>query len=311
MTNVNDLAPRGIPKNSITYPSISLDTAYGTVITVNLKRSQAVRQYIANIVEGSLVGGTSPAFTVSGTNPVITHFKLTADNDTILDFDADIYNEYEKLITQISPDGLNTHVFVADQEFQGRGIVLDATCLKTYLYSQVQLELTIAGLSTITSGSPTGTSGTTLYLTEEVISRQVADSFPTMVVKKLQNTLPTLTTGENDILTAIPQTGAYPVIVFQVKAGGTTLSNTDVSKIQLILNDVFTDTNTYFSALQGQNASIFGVSPDTGYALRVWSPDREIESMLNVSNPASITAIDLRLNGTSGDVVKLLRILYV
>lgn len=311
MTNVIDLSPKGIPKNSITYPSISLDSQFGSVVTVNMKRSQAVRQYICNITEGTLSGGTSPAWTVSGTNPIVTHVKLTADSDTILDFDTDIYNEYEKLITQVSPDGLNTHIFVADQEFQGRGIVLDATVLKTYLYSQVQLELTIASLSSVTSGTPTGSSGTTLYLTEEVIARQIADTFPTMVVKKLQNTLPTLTTGENDILTAIPQTGAYPVIVMQVKASGTTLSNSDVSKVQLILNDVFTDTNTYFSALQGQNASVFGVSPDTGYALRIWSPDREIESMLNVSNPASVTSIDLKLDGTAGDVVKLLRILYV
>lgn len=311
MTNVQELAPHGIPKNSLTYPVVSLDNAYGSTISINMKRSQAVRQYILNPVLGTLAG-TSPEWTVSGSNPLITHIKLTADSDTILDFDTDIYATYEQMITQISFDGLNLHVMVADQSFEKKGAVLDATVLKTYLYSQIILELTIAPLSSITSGTATGSTGTMLYMTEEVIARQVADGFPTLLVKKLQNTLPTLTEGENDILTAIPQTGAYPAILMQVTDSSGSLTNSAVSKVGLVLNDVYTDTNTYFSALQGQNQSIFGVPNPTGYAMRIWSADREIESMLNVSNPASVTAIDFKLESTSaGAVVKLLRILYV
>lgn len=311
MVNVKSLSPVGINKNSITYPFINVDSSFGSTISIDLKRSQAVRDYILNFVEGTLSGGTSPAWAVSGSVPVVTHVKLTADNDTILDFDTDMYNEYEKLITQIAPDGENMHIYVADQAFEGKGVVLDATALKTYKFAQVTLELTLDSLTDLTTGTPTASSGSGFYLTEEIIPRGVADTFATITVKKLQNTLSSLTSGINDVYNAVAQTGAYPCILIQVKTSGAALSDTEVSKIQLILNDQLTDTNTYFSALKHQNAALFGIVPDTGYAMRIWSADREIASMLNLTDTAKITAVDLQFTAvTAGDVVKLFRVLY-
>jgi len=165
------------------YPQIPLDNAYGTQVTIPLKRNNLIQKYLGVVTLGTLQGGTSPAWTVSGSNPLITHITITADNDVLLDMDTDMLNELNKLGFLWAPDGLTFRIDMTDIDFENSKNV-DGTEFPSYSYNNITLTLTIAPLANVTSGSPTGTSGTTFSLVE--YASVYPNTIPLVKVKKLQ-----------------------------------------------------------------------------------------------------------------------------
>ncbi len=73
---MSSLPRLNLAKKTSTYPAISLDQDYGQTITVDLYRVDLVHDYVFSIVLGTLSGGTSPAWTVSASNPLITALTI-------------------------------------------------------------------------------------------------------------------------------------------------------------------------------------------------------------------------------------------
>lgn len=316
MVSVHQIAPTDLPTTVYTYPDVSVGTTdWGTVKSVQLKRTQGVLRYTLIADALTLSGGTSPASLVSNSVPVATHVKVTADDDILFDVDMIPWLEYLRLVQGLAAaqTGFEFDIDMCDLDYRRRGQMLPGTLLRSFQYNQLQMDITLNAAATVASGAPT-TETTVIHITEEDINRSLCEKFPTLVVKKLQGTVTnTVASGDNDQVNAFPQTGALKAALLYAKSTGTTASNTIVTKIQLILNDSFTETSTTWLMLQRQNRALFGLAPNTGFALKVWSADAELGKMLNIADVRKVTSVDLRLtNGGSNttDTVQILRILY-
>ena len=54
---------------------IVADNLYGTTYSFSLNRNNPILKYNLTFVEGTLSGGTSPAWNISAQNPAITHIR--------------------------------------------------------------------------------------------------------------------------------------------------------------------------------------------------------------------------------------------
>ena len=293
------------------YPQVTLDGTYGTQVSIPLKRNNLIQKYVGVVTLGSLTGGTSPAWTVSGTNPIITHVTLTADNDVLFDMDTDMLGELVKLGFLFSPDGLTYRIDMADIDFEASHNI-DGTEFPSYAYNNITLTITIAPLANITSGSPTGSSGTVFSLVE--YAAVYSKAIPLVKVKKLQNTITGLVSGLNQVVPSPVYTlqGAYKLVLYKVLSG-TSPSDTAVSKMKLLINDSNVLYDEYFNVKKADNNQLFNISLDTGFAADVYMPDSKDPSRLLVLlNPAVTRVVEQDFTTTAANVsVKAVKIIYV
>jgi hypothetical protein len=305
-----------LTKKSTVYPAVVLDGQYGQTIEVDLYKVDLVHEYIMNVVEGTLNGGTSPAWTVSATNPIITHVSIYADNEPIFDSDYQLFMEEAKLFRNYAPNGLNGMLAMGVQDLSQKGKVFTLTAFPSYKFSQIKMKLTIAPLANITSGSPTSTTGTTLYLQEQVtpyaaIPRPNGKLMPVMQTKKLQISSPLSLSGINDLTEFLSKDGAYAYILFASMTGSavnySNLSNSIISEMKLEINNSVTKFDDYFSILQAEDQAILHNTPDAGYAVKIFSEDGAYSDFLDLT-PNDLKRVDLKVTtSSSGNTLAALK----
>jgi len=297
-----------LPRIQVKYPTVGLDTQWGTQVQIPLKRTQGVMDYTLNVVLGTPTGGSSPAFAVTKTQPVIQHITVQADNTTVFDVDTPLWDEWNYLTTKGADagDGLHHTVQMADRHAR-HGEPFQITLLPTWKFNQVTMIVTLAPFASITTGGATASTGSLLYVTEHAIPR-AAINFTPHLVKKLMITTSVANGGDNDLTTFLSQTGAYKALLLFMTttnpvigqasfntgyAGGT---NTASDYQQVKLNDLVLDKDTYTVSARSALQALFSVAPDTGYAGFVWMDDDEITKMLNLANTKLVTAVDLNIH---------------
>ncbi|MEM3845938.1 MAG: hypothetical protein QXU98_09575 [Candidatus Parvarchaeota archaeon] len=289
---MTQLAHLNMPTHQYKYPQVSLDSSYGQVVPIKLNTVNLVKEYLFTIVEGSLTGGTSPAWTVSGSNPLVTHVTIKADNQTIYDADYSTVAEELKLFNGFSSNGLSLWIKMGLQDILNQGKLFEQTVFPSFKFNQVYLYLTVAPLANVTSGSPTGSSGTTLYLTEIDIDRSQVN-FPILKTVKLQFSASQPITGENHNTSLLSLDGLYAYMQVFGQA------DTDISYLKLVINTSHIEFDSYFSALKAENSSVFKSTPDNGYAYLLFSEDGSIDKMLALDNPSALKSVDLIVDTTT------------
>jgi len=302
-----------LPQISVRYPtSASQNLNSVTSLTFDLKRTQGVLSYDFVFNEGTLSGGTTPTWAVSITAPIVTHVKIVADNDTIVDADYTLLAELQYLLTLVKPDGTFLQVEMCDRDY-ATSKRLGVTLFPSWIYNQVQVTLTFNAVASITSGSPT-TTPITVDCTEEDVPRS-AVNFKPLRKKLLQVSSAMAISGQNDLTSFLAQTGAYKaVLLLCTSSNSAPYSNgTDsiVTNLDLILNDVATVRSENWLPLKMANKAQFMTAPDTGYVALVFMNDDETSKLLDLRNTQKITSVDLRTYTSSGsDYLYALRIVY-
>ena len=300
-----------LPEISIKYPAVAMDSLYGTTFSVDLKRTQGVLHYLLNFVLGTLTGGTSPAWTVSASNPLITHIKIEAENETILSLDSQIIELINNLVG-LTSNGLTFQVDMTDKDIKTNEIFIE-TLLKSYNFTSLKMYITVAPLSAVTSGSPTGSTGTQLLMQEQDIERSLV-TFPTYLVKKLQNSLSLPLTGENIITNALAQTGAYKSVLLFASTGNSyaTASDSLISSVKLTINNQFVKLDEYWALIKAKNQSLYHHPMPTGYAFLDFMKSNNTVNMLHLSNVNAIKSIELAFTTTvSNGAVSVIVIEYM
>ena len=75
-------------KVSHKYSPLNVDNYWGSTVDIDLKNTDLVTDYDLVIVPGTLDGGSSPAYTDTYLNPLVSSVKLEADNDTMVSADV-------------------------------------------------------------------------------------------------------------------------------------------------------------------------------------------------------------------------------
>jgi hypothetical protein len=322
MVNVGSLAPSDLPETIYAYPdpiyTVTVASGYwGTVLPYQLKRTQGVMRYTLMADTLTLSGGTTPTSLVSNLVPVITHVQVQADDDTLFDVDMVLWLEYQRLVQglQTAQTGYEFDIDMADMNYRARGDLLPATLLRSFQYAQVQMNITMNTQAAVASGSPT-TVTTKLHLTETDVNRDLIQNLPVFVVKKLQGTSTLVASTQNSLTQAFPQTGLLKAALFASQSSasaayGNLVDNT-IGNLQLTLNDSFNETTTTWTMLKKQNKALFGTAPNTGFALKIWSPTAETGKFLNISDTQKVTSVNLQPTEIAGNTATLtvLRIFY-
>ncbi|MEM0061509.1 MAG: hypothetical protein QW726_06235 [Fervidicoccaceae archaeon] len=288
---------------SVNYPTQTIDSFWGTTQQFKLYTINGIKAYVISINPGTLSGGSSPAWTISGTNPAITHITVKANNNPILDADTITLFERNANLMHISPDGLNYLIPLALPYYKGG--YLPNTEFPSFEYTDVELVLTFAPLSQITSGSPTGSSGTEMNYSEDYILRQLVDTKKLLRPRVFQySTILNNVNSYNDLTSFLPQVGTYQSIQLFASTNLTSPysggSNTAITNVELLLNQVNKPLSTNFNLLRLQNAAAFGRSQDTGFATIQFSYGT---SGLVTSDLNALKNLDLRVfNNTSSPV---------
>jgi hypothetical protein len=293
------------------YPQVTIDGTYGTQVTVNLKRNNLIQKYLGVVTLGTLSGGTSPAWTVSGSNPLITHVTVTADNDVLLDMDTDMLNEINKLGFLWTPDGLTYRIDMTDIDFNSSKNV-DGTEFPSYAYNNITLTLTVAPLSSVTSGSPTGSSGTVFSLVE--YASVYPQTIPLVKMKKLQAEYNLNATGLNQIVPSPFYTlqGAFKLVLYKMISGGAG-SDTAISKMKLVINDNNILYDEYYNTKKADDNQAFNIPLDTGFVADVYMAGANDPSqMLVLLNPQITRVIEQDITtNTSPVTIKGVKFIYV
>ncbi len=234
---------------------------------------------------------------------MITHVKIEADNNTILDLNVNDLQEFLKITKSVSPTGLDFQIDITDFDLKTKKEFVQ-TGFPSWEVSDYTLYLTFASLSSITTGSPTSSSGTQMFLVERDIKRSLVN-FPLFRVKKGEITTQLAQTGINDLTNFIQKVGAYKLLL--LNAGSDSL----ISSLELILNGDITWLSTYWENLKQQNYAEFGITPDSGYAMIVFQKDNNIEDLLPLGNTNLITDVDLEVNANSTGSLTALYVQYL
>ncbi|MFP3209295.1 MAG: hypothetical protein RXR82_06320 [Nitrososphaeria archaeon] len=308
---MSSLPRYNLPKKTSTYPSLPLDNSYGQTITVDLYRVDLVHSYIFNVVLGSLSGGSSPAWNVSATNPLITHVSIYGDNEPIFDADYQMFMEEAKLVRNFAPTGTNGMVLLGVRDYMKKGSIFEVTALPSFKFTQLQMRLTIAPLSQVTTGSPTGSSGTTLYLQEEVNPLSVLPKgMPILDTRKLQISTALPLTGVNDLTEFLSKDGAYAAVLFAAMTGSSVnyanLTDSLISELKLEINNQTTIFDDYWNILKAQDQAMLQTAPDTGYALKAFAPEGVLSDFLDLT-PSDLKRVDLKVTTTGTGVLAALK----
>ncbi len=288
------------------YPPKVVDSLYGQIVEFDLFTTDNVLSYTLQFAEGTLSGGTSPEGSISAAKPAVAHIKIEADNTTLLDMDAQIIQLENEMFRNALPNGLSWIIDAADIEVTSKAPIVN-TSWPTYLFSQLKMYITLPSLSALTTGGPTGSTGSTLYLVEDVIPR-FAVKFRSVQTRKVQANLQALSiTGDNDEYNALPKTGLYKFVgIFAsttAPANGVPAysagSDSAISKVEIELNNVYSPVKTFWSALKQADAVKLHQALPAGYAVLLFMDGIDINKMLNLSNPNEIKEADLKLTATT------------
>ncbi len=160
----------------------------GPQARVALPRQHFYMRLRFKVTLGTLSGGSSPAFTATAANDLIQRMELVIGGQlTVRNLS---FNDLRKLNLLTYKDTTPSAGYA----------YMDLGFLPSFLFTSLDLIVTFAQLSTITTGSPTGTSGTTvaIYAREQVNVGQKPANVPLVIHKTLQADL-SLKTGDQDI----------------------------------------------------------------------------------------------------------------
>jgi hypothetical protein len=284
--------------NATSYPIAAIDSYLGTTQNFKLYNINGINAYILNFSEGTLSGGTSPAWTVSASNPIITKAVLLADSNPIVSLDVAPLQEYVYNFLGIAPTGLDFVIPIADLDPRYKGQYIADTEFPSWQYTDVELQLTFNSLANLTSGSPTSSSGSTMTYEEQYIPRSSMSSKLFKVRKFMYKTALNIYQGVNDLTSYLPQTGTYKLLQFFTGTSSeyTSGANGLVSSVDLLLNQTSRPISTYYSLMQAKNQGEFGRTPSPGYASFLFSPTA---SGLNVADTNTLKNVDLQMYNTA------------
>ncbi len=291
------------------YPAKIIDGNWGQVVEISLLKTDLVLDYIVQLVEGTLEGGTSPAWTVSASNPAVLHIKVEQDNETLFDMDAQVIQFLNGMFRNLNSNGLMWIVDAADVDARTKQSIVN-TGWPTYLFSELKMYVTLPALSAITSGSPTGTSGSQLLVVEEVVPRFAA-RFNSVMTKKVENSIaPAEIAGDNYFSDVMPKTGLYKYLGLFVSTTApsngypayTAGSDSAVSKVEIELNSIYSPVKNYWSSLKQVDSSVYHQAPGSGFAIIPFMTDLNVTKMLNLSNPNAIKSAILKITTTTAPV---------
>ena len=280
-----------LPTHSFKYHTISLDGTYGTTIQIKLNTVNLVKEYLINIAAGALNGGTSPTWNISGSNPLVTHVTVKGDNQTFYDADYSMLAEELKDFNGFSPSGTNFWIKMGLQDILNQGKLFESTVFPSYMFNQVYLYLTIAPLAAVTTGSPSSTTNSTLFLSEIDIDRADVD-FPILRTVKLQFTANQAITGENHNTSLMSLDGLYAYVLVRAT------TENDISYLKLLINSSKIEFDSYWYSLKAENSSVMKVMPSQGYAYLLFSEDGSIDKMLALDNPNALKSVDFVIDTT-------------
>jgi len=313
---MSSLPRLNLAKKTSTYPSISLDQSYGQTISIDLYRVDLVHDYVFSIVLGTLSGGTSPAWTVSATNPLITHVSIYGDNEPIFDADYQLFMEEAKIVRNYAPSGTNGMVLLGVRDLMKKGVIFEITALPSFKFNQLKMKLAVAPLANVTSGSPTGSSGTTLYLQEEVnplsevLANSVIKNFGILDTRKLQISSPLSISGVNDLTEFLSKDGAYADILLASMTGSSVnyanLTDSLITELKLEINNQVTVFDDYWAILKAQDQAMLQNYPDVGYALKAFSPEGVLSDFLDLT-PEDLKRVNLKVTTSNTGVLAALK----
>jgi hypothetical protein len=292
------------------YPPISLDDSYGQVISIDGYVVNGVVDYLISVELGTLEGGSSPTWNVSGSNPIITHITVKANNTTVRDFDSQMLTNYMKLVRNSSFNGLSFSIPMTDIQYSLKKRIYN-TLFPSYAYSQVKIELSIADLSDITTGSPSGSAGTTLYLNEVSLKREQV-TFPLFEFKQLQVNTALSLKGDNDLTNFLAVDGYYKSLFFMATTGQSYGDATDslVNYIDLILNVSELIKDQYWASMKQENQNLFGQDVPKGFAMMIFMEDNDFSQLLPLSNPVITKSANLKVNTSATGYLYMLKNIY-
>lgn len=302
---------------ALTYNPIVIDSLLnngGGSIDIALKRTQGVTSYSLILVEGTLNGGTSPAWTVSESNPLITYVNVSADESPLYQAHTAMIQVLNNLVNRKSPNGLIFELDMSDRDYSQNGTLIPNTEFPSFLFTQNTLSITVPALSAVTSGSPTSSSGTTLYLVENDIPRAITQSNLSSLRKvvhlEFSTAMPNV--GNNDLTNFVAQTGAYKAILLFANTGSSQNfadgSDSIVNSIEIRVNDTVIVSQDFWSSLKSSNLSLFGQTPPAGYAMKVFT---ETDNAYNISNTQAITSFNFKVNTASAGYLTGFKVEYV
>lgn len=293
------------------YPQISIDNSYGQTILVDLYNVNGVVEYLLNFTPGALVGGTSPAYTYSKFNPIITKIEVIANNETVRSFDGQMLAEYMLKARNANMDGANFIVPMTDIQYATKKRIMN-TLFPSFAFTQIKLKLTIAPLANITSGSPTGTSGSLIAIQEEFIDRSKIN-FKIFDFRMLQVSAPLSISGQNDLNSLLPTDSYYKSLLYFANTGNnyTTGSDSMITDLEILLNIKEILKDSYWTAMKNKNQSLFGTAMDTGFAMEVFMEDNDLTQLLALNNPIVQKSVVTRFNTTETGYLNVLKNIYL
>ena len=299
-------------KISHKYSTVNIDSDWGSTIDITLKNTDLVTAYDLVVVPGTLSGGTSPAFTDTYLNPLVSSVKIEADNETMVSADVPQLNELRRLVRNVSSMvGSQFKIPMTALDFSKKTYIKE-TAFPSYAFVNNVMHVTLPPLSQVTSGSPTGTSGATLYLTERDISRSSVD-FKLFKYKMLKITSSLGLTGDNDLTNYLSTDAFYQGLLHFAYTSQTAPiysangSNSLINYMDLIVNNNISLFEDYFNTLQSDNQSEYGRTPDTGFALQQFMADDNPSDLLNLSNPVLNKSINLKVNTSASGYLSTLK----
>ena len=142
-------------KVSHKYSPLNVDNYWGSTVDIDLKNTDLVTDYDLVIVPGTLDGGSSPAYTDTYLNPLVSSVKLEADNDTMVSADVPQLNELRRLVRNVSGmSGSQIKIPMTAMDFSKKTYIKE-TGFPSYSFVNNILHVTLPPLSQVTSGSPT------------------------------------------------------------------------------------------------------------------------------------------------------------
>ena len=299
-------------KVSHKYSPIVIDSDWGSTIDIDLKNTDLVTSYDLVVVPGTLDGGTSPAYTDTFLNPLISSIKLDADNDTMISADVPQLNELRKLVRNVSGlTGSAIKVPMTALDFSKKTYIKE-TAFPSYAFVNNIMHVTLPPLSQVASGSPTGTTGSTLYMVERDISRESVD-FKLFQYKMLKISQALNIVGNNDLTNYLATDSFYQALLHFGYTSQTAPiyanngSNSLINYIDLIINNKVSLFEDYFATLQSDNQQEYGVVPDTGFALQQFMDSDNPVDLLNLSSAVTNKNVNLKVNTSASGYLSTLK----
>ena len=299
-------------KVSHKYSPIVIDSDWGSTIDVDLKNTDLVTDYDFVVVPGTLSGGTSPAYTYTYLNPVVSSIKIEADNDTFVSADVPQLNELRYLVRNIQGlTGDSFKVPMTAVDFSKKSYIKE-TAFPSYAFVNNVAHITLPPLSQITSGSPTGTSGSTLYITERDISRASVD-FSLFRYKMLKISSALSITGDNDLTNYMATDSFYQAMLHFAYSAQTAPiysgegSNSLVNYMDLVINNSTYLFEDFFATMRSDNHMNYGRLPDTGFALQEFMNSDNPTDLLNLSSAVVNKNVNLKVNTSAAGYLSTLK----